>query len=108
MLLKALAGLSLAISLSQAAKADEWRYCIAPSAIDHKIYMTPVFASSAPSSSAESMLATLLERSHIRYDDIQCPRSDSESAALAMRQHTTNFNKEMGNQIIALRWKPKN
>jgi hypothetical protein len=104
--MRALLALALTLSLSQMARAADWRYCLAPSHAEHKIYMTAAFPANTPMDDAETQLASMLNRSGVRYDDVQCPRSDDESALLTMQQHAININRELGNQVIDLRWKP--
>jgi hypothetical protein len=98
--------LALTFAVPQWASAADWRYCLAPSHTEHKVYMTPPFAASIALDDAESELAHTLSQSGLRYDDVQCPRSDDESSVLDMQQHAVSVNRQLGNQIINLHWKP--
>jgi hypothetical protein len=100
--------LALTIAVPQLASAADWRYCLAPSHAEHKVYMTPPFAASIAVDDAESELGHMLSHSGLRYDDVQCPRSDDESSVLDMQQHAIAMNRQLGNQVISLRWKPEN
>jgi hypothetical protein len=104
--MRALVGLALTVLLPQMAQAGDWRYCLAPSHAEHKIYVSPPFPASVPMDDAESQFGRLLSRSGLSFDDVQCPRSDNETAALTMQQHAIVTNRELGNEIINLRWKP--
>jgi hypothetical protein len=104
--MRALLALALTILIPQLAQAGDWRYCLAPSQAEHKIYMSPPFSATMPMDDAESQFGRTLSRSGLRFDDVQCPRSDNETAALTMQQHAIVTNRELGNDVINLRWKP--
>jgi len=101
-----LAGLFVASVIPHCVLAADWTYCIAPSHAEHKLYMSPIFATDGPVSSAESAFGYVLDQSNFRHDDVQCPRSDDESSAVNMQQQTISFNHKAGNTIVNLRWKP--
>lgn len=101
------AAVIFAISALHAAQGKEWLYCIAPSHTERKLYMSPVFETDGPVGSAESAFAAALDQAFLRYDDVQCPRSDDEVTATDMQQQTISFNRQAGNSIINLRWKPR-
>jgi hypothetical protein len=92
--------------LPQQALAEDWRYCLAPSHADRKVYISPPFPATMPMDDAESQFGRALSRSGLRFDDVQCPRGDGQTAALTMQQHAIKVDRELGNQIINLRWKP--
>jgi len=94
------------VLLSRIASAQEWRYCLAPSHAEHKIYISMPFAATMSMDAAESQFGRVLTRSGLRYDDVQCPQSDSESGALAMQRHAIGINHELGIQVINTRWQP--
>lgn len=105
--MRALFTLALLLSLPSLASAADWRYCLAPSHAEHKIYVTPPFAAAKePMDDAESQVARMLTRSGLRYDDVQCPRADDQTAVVDMQEHAVNMNRQLGNQVINLRWKP--
>lgn len=104
--MRALLALALTLLLPQMAQAGDWRYCLAPAHAERKIYMSPPFPATMPMDDAESQFGRTLSRSGLHFDDVQCPRSDNEAAALTMQQHAIFINRELGNEIINLRWKP--
>jgi hypothetical protein len=93
--------------LPQKALAAEWRYCLAPSHADRKVYMSPPFPATVSMDDAESQFGELLAASGLRFDDVQCPRGDGQTASLTMQQHAITINRELGNKIINMSWKPR-
>jgi hypothetical protein len=104
--MRALFALALIALLPRTAVAADWRYCLAPSHAEHKVYVSPPFAATMSMDDAETQFGRTLSRSGLRFDDVQCPRSDAEAGALSMQQHAITVNRELGNAIINLRWKP--
>jgi hypothetical protein len=104
---KVFAALVLTVTLPQIAAAGTWCYCLAPSHAENTVYMSPVFATDAPVSRAESAFGSLLAQSAFHYDDVQCPLSDDESAALAMQRQAIGYNRDLGNRIVNLPWRPR-
>jgi len=98
---------TVAILAAQIAQAKDWLYCIAPSHAERKLYMSPVFPTDGPTGSAESAFAASLSQSYFHFDDVQCPRSDDEASAMSMQRHTIDFNQEVGNTIVNLRWRAR-
>lgn len=105
--MRVLLALALTAMVSQTALAEDWRYCLAPSHAQHKTYISPPFPATVSMDDAESQFGRTLAASGLRFDDVQCPRSDSRTGALTMQQHAITVNRELGNQIINLRWKPR-
>ena len=103
-----LLGLALIVDGTTTAPASalEWRFCIAPAGQDHRIYMTPPFPTTTPMEVMESDFHQVLERAGYRHDSVQCPTGASEQAVRAMRQHADDFNRQMGNEIVGVDWKP--
>ncbi len=99
------AGLIINIAALQSAAA-EWRFCIAPANAEHKIYMTAPFLGATPMEATESGFHQVLERSGRRHDSVQCPTGPDEQTVRAMRQHADDFNRQMGNEVVAVDWKP--
>lgn len=93
--------------LPQQALAADWRYCLAPSHAEHKVYMSPPFPATLPMDDAESQFGGLLTASGLHFDDVQCPRGDGQTASLTMQQHAIVINRELGNKVINLSWKPR-
>jgi hypothetical protein len=104
--MRALLALALTLSIPQMAFAGDWRYCLAPSHADRKIYISPPFAATMSMDDAESQFGRRLRASGYRFDDVQCPRGDGETAALTMQQHAIVINRELRNEIINVRWRP--
>jgi hypothetical protein len=104
--MRALFALGLMLLLPQAAHAADWRYCLAPSHAEHKVYISPPFRATLPMDDIESRFGKTLSGSGLHFDDVQCPRADGETATLTMQQHAITVNRELGNQVINLRWTP--
>jgi hypothetical protein len=100
------AGLIINIAGLQFALAAEWRFCIAPSNQEHKIYLTAPLLTGTSMETMESGFHQVLDRSGRRHDSVQCPTGANEQAVRAMRQHADEFNRQMGNEIISIDWKP--
>jgi hypothetical protein len=104
--LHTLLGLTLLLAIVQTAFASDWRYCLAPSHAERKIYISPPFAAVVSMDNAESQFGRRLAASGLHFDDVQCPRSKDQTGALTMQQHAIVINRELGNEIINVRWKP--
>jgi hypothetical protein len=100
------AGLIVNAATLQFAAAAEWRFCIAPSNQEHRIYMTAPFLTATPMEVMESGFHQVLDRSGRRHDSVQCPTGATEQAVRAMRQHADDFNRQMGNDVVPVDWKP--
>lgn len=105
--MRALLALSVMWMLSQSAFAGDWRYCLAPSHSQHKVYLSPPFPGTVSMADAQSQFGQLLSQSGLHFDDVQCPRGEDETAAMTMQQHAISINRQLGNEIIHLRWKPR-
>jgi hypothetical protein len=103
-----LAGASLIVVIAapQFAAAAEWRFCIAPSTQEHRIYMTTPYLTGIAMEALENGFHQALERSGRRHDNVQCPTGANEQSVRAMRQHADEFNRQMGNEVIPVDWKP--
>ena len=104
--MRALLALLVTAMLLQSAFAGDWRYCLAPSHSQHKIYMSPPFPATVSMDNAELQFGALLRRSGLRFDDVQCPRGEDETATMTMQQHAIGVNRQLGNEIVHLRWTP--
>jgi len=104
--MRALIALALIMALPQIAAAQDWRYCLAPSHADHKLYMSMPFAATMSVDAAETLFGRMLFKMGVHYDDVQCPQSDSESSAAVMQRHAVSMNHELGMQVINMPWKP--
>jgi hypothetical protein len=56
--------------------------------------------------SMENGLHQALDQLGRRHDSVQCPTGASEQAVRLMRQHADEFNRQMGNDVVPLDWKP--
>jgi hypothetical protein len=106
MFVKPLAGLVLMAAVSQTAFAADWQYCLAPSHMDHKVYISEPFPSSGIWGNPDSALDRVLNQSGVKHDVIQCPRADDEPSIEILRQEAISFNHLAGNEIVKLDWKP--
>jgi hypothetical protein len=104
--MRALLALAFTLLVPQIAWAGDWRYCLAPSEADHKIYITAPFGGSQAMGDAEFQFRRSLSWSGLVYDVVQCPRSDDESTAQAAEQQAIEYNRRLGNQVVAMKWKP--
>jgi hypothetical protein len=100
------AGLVVSIAAAQSAAAAEWRFCVAPVNAEHKVYMTAPFLTAAAMEVMESGFHQVLDRSGRRPDSVQCPAGANEQAIRAMRQHADDFNRQMGNEVVPVDWRP--
>ena len=104
MLRSIVAGFVLAISICQMASADEWRYCLAPSNDEHKIYFSGAFRTSADPGTADSAFERALTQARLRHEEVQCPRADDENSIVAMLQYAVKYNQAAGRMIVYVRW----
>lgn len=91
--------------LQQTAHAAGWGYCVAPAEAQNRVYVSPPFPISAPGT-AEPGFDTRLAESHLRHDTVECARADSEAAAIIMRQHAVDVNRQWGREVIDVPWRP--
>jgi hypothetical protein len=103
-----LAGIGFIINIValQCAAAAEWRFCIALANQEHRIYVTSPFLTAIPMEAMENGLHQTLDRAGRRHDSVQCPTGASEQAVRLMRQHADDFNRQMGNDVVPLDWRP--
>jgi hypothetical protein len=102
LLTKSLAGLVLIAASSQTAFAADWKYCLAPSHAEHKVYMSATFPVRGALGDADSAFEQMLEQAGLPHDDVQCPRADDERSIVLMLQYAIRFNQNNGNTIIHL------
>ena len=87
----------------QRALAADWKYCLAPSSADHKVYMTDAFPVRGSVNDANNAFERALDQAGLRHDVVQCPRADDERSIMAMQQYAIAFNREVGNVIVHMR-----
>ena len=95
----------IAVAGPRPAFAAEWRFCIAPSNQDHKIYMTAPFPTGTAMETLEAGFHKALEQAGHHHDSVQCPTGGGEQAVRAMRQHAGEFNLQLGVEVIAVDWR---
>ncbi len=100
------ASLTLAIMLPGTAVADEWRFCLAAARAQHKVFLSGSFQTATPMETLQGDFADELDRRGIAHDEVQCPRGSDRAALAAMQQNAIGFNREMGNGIVKLEWRP--
>jgi hypothetical protein len=100
------AGLLATIPALQFAFAAEWRFCIAPSNQEHRIYMTAPLLTGTPMETLENGFHEALDRSGHRHDSVQCPTGPNEQTVRGMRQHADDFNRQLGNEVVPIDWRP--
>jgi hypothetical protein len=93
-------------TVSQTAFAAEWQYCLAPSDIEHKVYLSGVFAMNGISPNTDDSFNQVLSKKGLRHDVVQCPRADSENAIMTMLRDAVAYNQRVGRQIVYLSWEP--
>jgi hypothetical protein len=98
-------GLIFNIAGAQLAVAAEWRFCIAPSSQEYRIYMTEPFLAGAPMEALEDRFHQLLYSLGLRHDSVQCPTGANEEAVRAIRQYAGEFNRQRGTEVVQIDWK---
>ena len=100
------ASLAFAITVPRTAHADDWRFCLAAARAQHKVFMSGSFQTTTPMETLQSDFADELDRRGIAHDEVQCPRGGDRAAIAEMQQYAIGFNREMGNGIVRVEWKP--
>ena len=88
------------------ARADEWRFCLAAAHAQHKVFLSGTFVTAADMDTLQSDFARELERRGITHDEVQCPRGHDRDAATEMQLNAIGFNRELGNAVVRLDWRP--
>jgi hypothetical protein len=104
MITKLTTAIFLAAIVSQTASGAEWEYCLAPSNGEHKVYISDAFETDVSSWKSGELFEHILVRSGLQHDVVQCPRADSVSAIMTMRQHAVAYNNQIGRTVIYVRW----
>ena len=105
MFTKTFTGLAI-MAFAQAALATDWQYCLAPSDIEHKVYLSGVFATREVSRDTDDSFAQILFKKGLRPDVVQCPRADSENAIMTLLRDAVAYNQRIGRQVVYLYWEP--
>jgi hypothetical protein len=97
---------AVVVLASGAARAEDWRYCLAPLHAEHKVYMSSPFFTTKSMERLQDEFASALSRAGLRHGAVQCPRGDEQSIAV-MRSQAERFNRESGNAVVEFdRWSP--
>jgi hypothetical protein len=88
-----------------AARASDWRYCIAPSPAQHTIYMSALFPSDEAMETTEAEFGQVLDRAMLQHESVQCPRGEVDTIA-GMKQQTIKYNEASGTKVVQLNWRP--
>lgn len=105
--IKAAITLALAmLVLQQRTHAAEWGYCVAPADAQHRIYISKPFPVSVPGADEPGFDITLTAH-HLAHDMVECARAANEAAAVIMRQHAIDVNREWGRQVVDVPWQPQ-
>jgi hypothetical protein len=99
------AGMVICAGSFHSALADDWRYCLAPSYADHRVYITVPFRTTASLDDVETSFHKHLIRIGLSHDIVQCPRGAAEEVVLARRRHSVVFNRQSNNDVINIDWK---
>jgi hypothetical protein len=83
---------------------QEWRYCLAPSYAERKVYLSTPIPSSAISESAEAVFDRTLKKDNIAHDEVQCPRASNRPTLLFRQRYAVRWNQENGNTIVTFEW----
>ena len=101
----AAAGALIALAAGPA-RADDWRYCLAPLHAEHRVYMSVAFPTAKSMERLQDEFGTALARAGLRHGAVQCPRGDEQTIQI-MRTQATRFNRESGNTVVEFdRWSP--
>lgn len=92
-------------SYAGAAQAAEWRYCLAPSAARHTVYMSAPFPNQESMEALETTFGRALDRALLPHDAVQCPRGDAQSIT-AMKAQAIQYSQANGNKIVQINWRP--
>jgi hypothetical protein len=97
---------ALVALLAGSARADDWRYCLAPQHAERKVYMSVAFPTAKSMERLQDEFGNALTRAGLRHGVVQCPRGDEQSIQI-MRSQATRFNRESGNAVVEFdRWSP--
>jgi hypothetical protein len=89
------------------AQAVEWRYCLAVSQAEQRVYMSyPFQCATDDFPKLERVLRESLTRAGVSVDTVQCPRGSDERSILAMRDHAIAFNRQTQITAVDVKWRP--
>jgi hypothetical protein len=97
----------LILFASCAAAHADWRYCLASSEADHKVFVSAPFLTSASIEIPEAGFERMLQQTNIAHEQVQCPRAPTKDEIKIARKEAIEFNKEfMDRATVELSWTP--
>ncbi|WP_293800072.1 hypothetical protein [uncultured Bosea sp.] len=94
-------------SVSQAARAADWRYCYAGSDADRRFYVSQPFAASKPMETIERQWLTWLGRQGIRFETTGCPRGRDRATIEDSVRSAARYNQGLGRRTLDQDWTPE-
>jgi len=88
-----------------AARAAEWRYCLAVAPAQHTVYMSAPFSDDESMETIESEFGRALDHALMQHDSVQCPLGNAQSIA-SMKAQAIQYSQASGNKVIQLNWQP--
>jgi len=88
-----------------AARAADWRYCLAVSPAQHTVYMSAPFSDDETMETVEAEFGSALDRALVQHDSVQCPLGNAQSIA-GMKAQAIQYNQASGNKVVQLNWRP--
>ena len=98
-----------AVAIRRAKLAEhwqEWRYCLAPSQAEHKIYLSTAIPTSKIVGGSDAAFDRMLNTAGIFHDEVQCPRAPNKPTLLSRQRYAIRLNEEIGNAVSTLNWEP--
>jgi hypothetical protein len=100
-----LAAMLIGALKASTARAAEWRYCLAATPAQHKVYMSAPFQNNMTMETLEAAFGQALDRAQVQHDAVQCPRGD-ESTIAGMKAQAIHYSREVGDRVIDFNWRP--
>jgi hypothetical protein len=94
----------IAVLDGRAARAAEWRYCLASSP-QRTVYISTPFPTDLPMEDIEVAFGRALDDAQLRHDSVQCPRGDAQSIA-AIKVQSIQYSQASGDKVVQLNWRP--
>jgi hypothetical protein len=85
---------------------QEWRYCLAPSYAERRVYLSSPIPSNAIFESAEAVFERTLKKENIAHDEVQCPRAPNKPTLLFRQRYAVRWNQDNGTNVVRLIWRP--
>ncbi len=83
---------------------QDWKYCLAPSYTEHKVYLSEPIPARDIVASIDSVFDQTLNKAGLRHDVIQCPKAPNKPTLLLWQKTAIRFNDKIGNRTIAVNW----